>query len=88
MSTINEKLSFFDSFVRNSSLSKDGVNLNIWCPWCRHENKNKLKLAIHLEKGIYHCWICDKKGSNIPNLLKYIEATPLYFLSGLNLDKT
>ena len=77
MSTINEKLSFFDSFVRNSSLSKDGVNLNIWCPWCRHENKNKLKLAIHLEKGIYHCWICDKKGSNVEWLVKKLNPSKL-----------
>lgn len=71
--SISEKISFFDSFIINSVLSKDGVNLNIWCPFCKHSSKNKLKLSIHLEKGFYHCWLCDKKGSNIDYLVGRLD---------------
>ena len=72
--TINEKISFLESFL-NTSLSKDGKNINIWCPFCKHNNKNKLKLAIHLEKNIYHCWLCDKKGSNVSYLVSKINPS-------------
>ena len=86
MDIINKRLDFFESFIDNCQLDKDGVNLNIWCPFCRNRSKNKLKLCIHLEKGYYHCWVCDKKGSNIPNLIKYInkskvEESKKYFKS-------
>ena len=72
--TTHEKISFLED-ITNTSLSKDGVNINIWCPFCRHSNRNKLKLAIHLENNIYHCWICDKKGSNVPYLISRINKT-------------
>lgn len=72
--TINDKLYFLESFL-NTSLSNDGVNVSIWCPFCKHENKHKLKLAIHLEKNFYHCWLCDKKGSNIPYLISKLSKT-------------
>jgi len=73
MDIINKRLDFFDSFITNYQLDKDGLNLNIWCPFCKHRSKNKLKLSIHLEKGFYHCWVCDKKGSNIPYLVNLIN---------------
>tara|TARA_Y100000114_G_C11762416_1_gene330618 strand:- start:2851 stop:3843 length:993 start_codon:yes stop_codon:yes gene_type:complete len=70
--TIYEKLDFLQSFT-NVSLSKDGVNACIWCPYCKHPNKSKLKLVIHLEKNFYHCWVCDKKGSNVNYLISKIN---------------
>lgn len=69
MSKIYKRLEFFDKYLTNYSLSNDGVNLSIWCPFCKHENKHKKKMVIHLEKCFYHCWICDKKGTNISYLL-------------------
>lgn len=73
--TISEKISFFESFILNTALSKDGVNLNIWCPFCKHSSKNKLKLSIQLEKGYYHCWLCDKKGSSIDYLVSKLNSS-------------
>jgi hypothetical protein len=72
--SIEEKFSFLESFL-NVSLSKDGVNASIWCPFCKHPNKNKLKLAIHLEKNLYHCWICSKKGSNVPYVISRLNRS-------------
>lgn len=70
--TIYEKISFIESFV-NSSLGKDGININVWCPFCKHPSKNKLKMSIHLENNIYHCWLCEKKGSNVPYLISKLN---------------
>jgi len=86
--TIYEKIDFLESFL-NTSLSKDGININIWCPFCKHSNKNKLKLVIHLEMNVYHCWLCDKKGSNVPYLISRLnnskfEASKKYFGSKSN----
>lgn len=74
--SINSKIYFIESLTSRYHLSKDEVNLSIWCPFCKHENKNKLKLAIHLEKNFWHCWICDKKGSDVS-----------YVVSRFNKDK-
>jgi len=72
--TSSEKLNFLESFLR-VSVSKDGVNASIWCPFCKHSNKSKLKMVIHLEKSLYHCWICDKKGSNVSYLISLLNKS-------------
>jgi hypothetical protein len=72
---VQERLDFLESNIRNTLLSKDGINLSIWCPFCQHQNRKKLKLAIHLEKCFFHCWLCDKKGSNVPYLLSKIDKS-------------
>ena len=69
-----EKYDFLRSFTR-VSLAKDDINACIWCPFCKHPNKSKLKMVIHLEKNFYHCWICDKKGSNVNYLVSRIDKS-------------
>lgn len=73
MSKISNRIEFIDKHIKNYTISKDGVNLNIWCPFCKDSNKNKLKMVIHLEKCFYHCWVCDKKGSNVSYLFNKIS---------------
>lgn len=63
--SISNKTSFIENLTNRTHMSNDGVNISIWCPFCKHSNKNKLKLVIHLEKNFWHCWICDKKGSDV-----------------------
>ena len=72
---VENRLEFLENNIRNTLLSKDGMNLSIWCPFCKHNNRRKLKLAIHLEKCFYHCWLCDKKGSNVSYLLSKIDKS-------------
>lgn len=74
MSKIDKRIDFFDKYFPNHSLSKDGVNLNIWCPFCKNENKHKKKMVVHLEKCLYHCWTCDKKGANVPYLISKFSS--------------
>jgi DNA primase len=70
---IYKRLEFIKNIVPYSSMSKDNVNLNIWCPFCRHSSKAKLKLSIHLEKCFYHCWLCDKSSNSISYLVSKLD---------------
>jgi transcription elongation factor Elf1 len=29
------------------------------CPFCNHHKK---KLAVNIDKNVFHCWVCDTKG--------------------------
>ena len=75
MSNLNKRLDFFDSFLKNYHLSKDGVNLNICCPFCNNSSNKKMKMVIHLEKCFFHCWVCGKKGSNVNYLIGKINKS-------------
>ena len=68
---VQKRLDAINSILNyKTHLSNDGINLNIWCPFCKNTNRSKKKLSIHLEKSFYHCWVCDKKGSNLNFLFK------------------
>ena len=73
MSNIQKRLEFFDKYLKNYHLSKDGVNINIYCPFCENSNKNKRKMVVHLEKCFFHCWVCGKKGSSVSYLFSKIN---------------
>lgn len=76
-SSVNNKLYFFESLTNRYLLSKDGLNLSIWCPFCKHDNINKLKLVIHLEKNFWHCWLCDKKGSDVSYIVSRYDKSKI-----------
>lgn len=83
MITVKEKIRLIESCFGKSKMSGDNKNLIVFCPVCKSKNKDKFKLAIGIEKGMYHCWVCEVKGKNIGRLaLKYSiqkkSATDLY----------
>ena len=47
------------------------------CPFCHH---SKPKLEVSFDDGIkgnpWHCWVCNKKGTNLVTLLKQAQASP------------
>ena len=73
--TVHDKIDFLKSFIKNIKIEKDNVNVSIWCPSCKHKNKNKLKLTIHLKKNFFHCWLCDFKGSNVVSIIRKIDKS-------------
>jgi len=44
-----------------------GNELLFYCPKCNHHKK---KLSINVEKGAWHCWVCEYRGSNLGRLVK------------------
>ena len=88
MSKIQKRLDFFDRFVKNYHLSKDEVNVNIHCPFCKDSNRKKRKMVIHLEKCFYHCWVCDKKGSNVSYLFSKVNKEAAKIASEIFFNNT
>lgn len=37
---------------------------------CKSHLKNKNKLIVNTQKGLYHCWVCHERGSNVYWLLR------------------
>ena len=57
--------------------STDHLNVACHCPdpSCPTSSRtNKLKLAIRLDDGRYHCWVCGTKGGNVAWLVKRFKS--------------
>lgn len=83
MITVKEKIRLIESCFGSAKITNDNKNAVIFCPECKANGKDKRKLAVEIENGVYHCWVCEIKGRNIGRLaLKYSiqkkAATDLY----------
>ena len=68
ITTKQEKIRLIESAFGESSLANSGKNVSVSCPSCNNNSKTnsrKKKLSVCLEKGIYHCWVCEAKGKNV-----------------------
>ena len=66
--TKQQKIDVLEGIFGESTLANSGKNISVICPACKADSKsssNKRKLSICLEKGIYHCWVCEAKGRNV-----------------------
>jgi len=70
MLTVKKKIQLLKSCFGEPKLSSSGDNINVKCPVCKEKGKitNKKKLSVNMQSGIYHCWVCEAKGSNIGKL--------------------
>ena len=67
------KIQLLESAFGESTLANAGTNIAVVCPVCKANSKkssSKKKLSIDLDKGIYHCWVCESKGKNIGYFVK------------------
>tara|TARA_Y100000992_G_scaffold192354_1_gene130677 strand:+ start:1999 stop:2964 length:966 start_codon:yes stop_codon:yes gene_type:complete len=68
ITTKQEKIRLIESAFGESLLANSGKNVSVSCPVCSNNSKTssrKKKLSVCLEKGIYHCWVCEAKGKNV-----------------------
>jgi hypothetical protein len=66
--TKQQKIDVLEGIFGESTLANSGKNVSVICPACKSDSKSssrKKKLSICLNKGIYHCWVCEAKGHNI-----------------------
>ncbi len=68
MQTVTSKLHFIRKVFGKYEMSRDGLNVSVKCPACRHPLKKKL--CIRLDTDIFHCWVCGMKGRNLVSLLR------------------
>ena len=72
--TKQQKIELLESAFGESTLANSGKNISVICPACKENSKNsskKKKLSVCLEKGIYHCWVCESKGKNVASFANY-----------------
>ena len=68
MITVKEKIRLIEACFGSAKLTADNKNAVVFCPSCKAHGKDKRKLAIGIENGVYHCWVCENKGRNIGRL--------------------
>jgi len=68
MITVKEKIRLIESCFGSAKITADNKNAVVFCPECNIHGKEKRKLAIGIENGVYHCWVCENKGRNIGRL--------------------
>ncbi len=76
-STNHEKYQFLTQFLPIHKYNKNKFDMTIWCPFCSNPNQHKLKMVLNVNKGVYHCWVCNAKGASIPFLIK--KLSPQYY---------
>jgi len=65
-----EKYNFLRQFITFHKYNKNKHDMAIWCPFCNNPNQHKLKMILNLDKGVYHCWVCNAKGTSIASLIR------------------
>lgn len=72
--SVEKKLSLLQSCFKDSLYNKNKKSLSIFCPKCYH---HKRKLCISLEKNVFHCFVCNYKGT-IKTLLAANSTPEIY----------
>ncbi len=78
-----DKYQFLKQFLPIHKYNKNKYDMAVWCPFCNNPNQHKLKMILNLEKSVYHCWVCNSKGTSIPWLIK--KLSPQYYDKSLEL---
>jgi len=58
--TTSQKFELLKKLLGAGDIDRRGVNAQFWCPFCKHPDPKKRKLAVRLEDGVTHCWVCNK----------------------------
>lgn len=72
VSSLTDKVKFYESLFGRGRLSGNGKNFDVRCPICAPTDPTKKKLAIRTTDDANHCWTCGwKSRSLLPLLRKY-----------------
>ena len=82
---LEKRLNLIEKACGLSRRSKDGININIQCPFCNKKN-GKTKLVIRVDNPVYHCWVCNKSGKDVTYLFsrffkRYLSEAKTVFTS-------
>lgn len=77
----NDLLDLLDSVL--GTHSRQSTSEYYWhCPFCSHRNP---KLAINLNKGKWHCWVCNQSGNKLISLFKKLNCSRQQIIQLLNI---
>ena len=76
MHTVTEKYQLLSSiFGAGDFDSRKALNVQFWCPFCKHVDPKKRKLSIRLDDGVVHCWVCGWSARTPTGLAKLVGAS-------------
>ena len=67
----NAILNLLERVLGTAQFSKNNETA-FFCPRCNHHKK---KLQVNLNSGKVHCWVCDFKAHNIPQMLRKLNMS-------------
>lgn len=68
--TVSDRISFIERVFGSGRLARNSSNIDVWCPVCAPRDRSKKKLAIHIESGKVHCWVCGYKARTLAPLIR------------------
>jgi len=71
MRNVSELLRILNSVLGPSRHSKADNEESFKCPFCNHR---KLKLQVSIDRGVWHCWVCNSRGKSLYSLVKKANA--------------
>lgn len=65
MIVVSQKLEILQRLLGTPDIDRKSINAQYWCPICKDSDSKKKKLAVRLEDGVAHCWVCGWSSRNI-----------------------
>lgn len=77
MITVSQKYELLVKLLGPGDIDKRALNAQFWCPFCKHHDAKKRKLAVRLEDGVTHCWVCNWSAKSVTRLASVYKANHL-----------
>ncbi len=77
MIVISQKIELLRKLLGLCDVDRRGINAQFWCPFCKDDNPKKRKLAVRIEDGLAHCWVCGWHARNIARIASYVGMREL-----------
>jgi ribosomal protein L37AE/L43A len=75
--TVSQKYELLVKLLGPGDIDKRAVNAQFWCPFCKHHDAKKRKLAVRLADGVTHCWVCNWSAKSPAKLVSVLGAHKL-----------
>jgi len=62
---MNDKMKILKDVLGRSR--KSNQEHLFYCPYCNH---HKMKFSVNIDKNVYKCWVCDKRGTDIYQVIR------------------
>lgn len=68
--TVSDHVRFIEEVFGRGKLARNAKNIDVRCPICAPLDASKKKLAILVDDGRSHCWVCGFRARTLLSLLK------------------
>ncbi len=77
MIVLSQKIELLRKLLGTPDVDRRGLNAQFWCPFCKDDNAKKRKLAVRIEDGAAHCWVCGWRTRNIARIAPHVGMREL-----------